>query len=122
MTTVNQDMQLKRDKFHEELDRLLKLLAAQQRLSGTSTGNSTPGLQRGETAEAQAVLAAYQRLIGGIRSNQAHQGWGERRAPPSREIYGNPSREAADSNMPGVWSNRRNRNSSERVTIVRRGA
>src|ERR1700733_10167543 len=103
MTTVNQNLQLERDKFHKELDRLLKLLAAQQRLGGTGTGNSRPRLQRGETAEAQAVLAAQQRLIGGIRFGHAHQGSGKRRAPSGREIYGNPNQKAPDSNVARIW-------------------
>ncbi len=50
-----------RDKFYKELDRLLQLLAAQQRLVASQARKSAP-VRLDETAEAQFVLAAQQRV------------------------------------------------------------
>jgi hypothetical protein len=50
------------DKLQKELERLLKLLAVQRRLFDSDAKKSTAVLQQGETAEAQAVLAAQRRL------------------------------------------------------------
>jgi hypothetical protein len=47
--------------FQKELDRLLQLLAA-QRAAERSIRQTPSVLKRGETAEAQAVLAAQLRL------------------------------------------------------------
>jgi hypothetical protein len=89
MTTVNQKPQLDHDRYYKELQRLLKQLAAQQGLVGTGTGNSARGLQRGETAEAQVVLAAQQRLVDAKRSDHTRQELSEQRANSRREINGN---------------------------------
>jgi hypothetical protein len=62
MATIKQELQAAHDKFYQELDQLLELLAAQQRLVGRKTGKSESVLQQGETAEAQAVLAALKRV------------------------------------------------------------
>jgi len=61
MATIKQELQATHDKFHQELDQLLELLAAQQRLVARKAGKSAAVLQQGETAEAQAVLAALRR-------------------------------------------------------------
>jgi len=61
MATIMQKQHAQRDKFHKELDRLLELLAAQRRLVESQARKSAPVLQRGETAEAQFVLAAQRR-------------------------------------------------------------
>jgi hypothetical protein len=50
-----------RDKFHKELDRLLEQLAAQRRLVA-SQARKPAAAPRGETAEAQFVFAAQQRV------------------------------------------------------------
>jgi hypothetical protein len=50
-----------RDKFHKELDRLLEQLVAQRRLVASQVRKPAPG-PRGETAEAQFVLAAQKRV------------------------------------------------------------
>jgi hypothetical protein len=58
MMTVNQEIEAARIKFHKELDRLLGLLAAQQRIVENQPKRSA----KTETARAEAVLAAQQRL------------------------------------------------------------
>ena len=50
-----------RDKFHKELDRLLEQLATQRRLIASQASKPAP-VALGETAEAQFVLAAQQRV------------------------------------------------------------
>jgi hypothetical protein len=80
MTTVDQALRVERDEFYKELDRLLRLLAAQQHLAASRGGSSALGFQRSETGEAQAVWAARQRAVAEL---------GERRAHSGREIYGN---------------------------------
>jgi hypothetical protein len=62
MATIKQELQAAHDKFHHELDQLLELLAAQQRLVGRKAGKSASLLQQGETADAQTVLAALKRM------------------------------------------------------------
>jgi hypothetical protein len=52
------------DNFHRELDRLLALLAARRHLIDDQLGKLPPVMERGETAEAQAVLAALERAEG----------------------------------------------------------
>jgi hypothetical protein len=61
MTTVKRDALAGSINFHEELNRLLQLLAA-QRAAERRIRRVAPVLQRGETAEAQAVLAAQLRF------------------------------------------------------------
>jgi hypothetical protein len=64
MTTINRELFGARINFHEELDRLLHLLAAQRLLERQmrKAAPVAPVLQRGETAEAQAVMAAQLRF------------------------------------------------------------
>ncbi len=62
MATIMQQLRATPDKFHKELERLLALLAAQRRLVDSQAMKSMQVLQQGETAEAQIVLAAQQRL------------------------------------------------------------
>jgi hypothetical protein len=62
MATIKQELEAAHDKFHHELDQLLELLAAQQRLVERKAGKSASVLQQGEMAEAQAVLAALKRV------------------------------------------------------------
>jgi hypothetical protein len=62
MTMVIQTLRASPDKFHKELERLLELLAAQQRLVDSQAKKSTTILQPGEMAEAQMVMAVQQRL------------------------------------------------------------
>jgi hypothetical protein len=57
MTTFSGDAVLATINFQRELDRVLQLLAA-QRAAERRIRQTTSVLQRGETAEAQAVLAA----------------------------------------------------------------
>ena len=57
MTTSNEAAVLATVNLQKELDRLLQLLAAQR----ASIRQTNSVLQRGETAEAQAVLAAQLR-------------------------------------------------------------
>lgn len=87
--TVNQEFQPERDKFHMELERLLRRLAAQRRLLEIRTRNPAPELRCSETAEAQAVLAAQQRLLDGKRPRHAPQEPGEQRAKSKIENFGN---------------------------------
>jgi len=54
--------------FQKELDRLLQLLAA-QRAAERRIRQTTSVLQHGETAEAQAILAAQLRASGTQRSS-----------------------------------------------------
>jgi hypothetical protein len=61
MTSFNGDAGVATIKFQRELDRLLQLLAA-QRAAERRIQLSKSVLQRGETAEAQAVLAAQLRV------------------------------------------------------------
>jgi hypothetical protein len=61
MPTIKRDALATRLNFHEELDRLLQLLAAQRAVE-RRIRQVAPVLQRGETAEAQAVLAAQLRF------------------------------------------------------------
>lgn len=61
MATIKQELQAAHEKFHQELDQLLELLAAQRRLVREKAGKPAAVLQQGETAEAQAVLAALRR-------------------------------------------------------------
>jgi hypothetical protein len=61
MTTSNGDAVLASVNIQKELDRLLQLLAA-QRATESGIRQTTSILRRGETAEAQAVLAAQLRL------------------------------------------------------------
>jgi hypothetical protein len=61
MTTSNGDAVLASVNIQKELDRLLQLLAA-QRATESAIRQTTSILRRGETAEAQAVLAAQLRL------------------------------------------------------------
>ena len=53
-----------RAKFDKELDCLLELLAARRRLCGTQAKKPDAALQQSETAKADAVLAALQRVVG----------------------------------------------------------
>lgn len=62
IATIKQQLQAERDDARKLRDRLLEFLAAQKRLLEAPTGNVTETLQRGETAEAQAVFAAQQRV------------------------------------------------------------
>ena len=56
-------LQAEHDQFHKELDRLLRMLAAQRRLMAREVRNlAPPTASRGETTEAQFVFAAQQRL------------------------------------------------------------
>jgi hypothetical protein len=61
MTTISRELVGASINFHEELDRLLRLLAAQRLLERQMRTVATV-LQRGETAEAQAVMAAQLRF------------------------------------------------------------
>jgi hypothetical protein len=62
MAMIKGELQAAQDNFHKELDRLLELLAARQRLIEAQFGKLPPALEQGETAEAQAVLAALERV------------------------------------------------------------
>jgi hypothetical protein len=61
MAMIKEEVQAAHDNFHKELDRLLELLVARQRLIDAQLGKLPPVLEQGETAEAQAVLAALER-------------------------------------------------------------
>jgi len=61
MTTLNGDAPIANINFQKELDRLLQLLA-EQRATERRIEQATAVLKRGETAEAQAVLAAQLRV------------------------------------------------------------
>jgi hypothetical protein len=64
-------LQPEHNQFHKELDRLLQVLAAQRRLMAREAGSSsTLATDAGETAEAQLVFAAQQRL----KFRTRHQG------------------------------------------------
>ena len=89
MKTVNQEFQPERDKFHMELERLLRGLAAERRLLEVRTRNPALELRCGETAEAQAVLAAQQRLLDGKRPSHARQWPGPQRANSKTDNHGN---------------------------------
>src|SRR5665213_1064482 len=62
MAMIKGELQAAQDNFHKELDRLLELLAARQRLIEAQLGKLPSALEQGETAEAQAVLAALERV------------------------------------------------------------
>jgi hypothetical protein len=59
---IDQELHAARAKFEKELDCLLELLAARRRLCETQARKPDAVLQQGETAEADAVLAALQRV------------------------------------------------------------
>ncbi len=61
LATIKLELQAEREQSRKERDRLLEFLGVQKRLL-ESSGTSTSALQRGEMAEAQAVLAAQQRI------------------------------------------------------------
>ena len=60
----DQEFHAARAKFDKELDRLFELLAARHRPCETPARQPDAVLQQGETAEADAVLAALQRVVG----------------------------------------------------------
>jgi CRISPR/Cas system-associated protein Csm6 len=62
MAMVMETLRATPDKFHRELETLLELLAAQERLVDSQVKKSMAILQPGETAEAQVVMAVQQRL------------------------------------------------------------
>ncbi|MGA2891321.1 MAG: hypothetical protein ABSE22_00535 [Xanthobacteraceae bacterium] len=62
VATIAQELHAECDRSREELERLLELLAAQQRLIAIHAKGSARTPQQGETAEAQIVLAAQQRV------------------------------------------------------------
>lgn len=62
MAPIIEEPKAGRDRLHKELDQLLELLAAQRRNVQAEVRKSKPVIQKGDTAEAQFVLAAQQRL------------------------------------------------------------
>ena len=61
MTTIKRDALAASINYQRELDRLLQVLAAQRAVE-RRLRQAAPVLQRGETAEAQAILAAQLRF------------------------------------------------------------
>jgi hypothetical protein len=59
---IDPELHAARAKFDTELDRLLELLAARHRPGDIRARKSDAILQQGETAEADAVLAALHRV------------------------------------------------------------
>lgn len=67
LALIKQELRATRDDDRKELNRLLDLLAAQERLTKHQAKNSNLLLERGEMAEAHAVLGAQRRVERNVR-------------------------------------------------------
>jgi len=67
LALIKQELRATRDEDRKELNRLLDLLAAQKRLTKDRAKNSNLLLERGEMAEAYAVLGAQRRVEPNVR-------------------------------------------------------